>query len=302
LWNEKLEVCNATQEVLMSIDKPLYLYKFCSVERAVQVLSDLYLYLCPAVELNDMHEGSIKSILHHTAENAFELQVRFVQIESGYDIDEAREFVRSAFTQKELDDAYFEVADAIRNINFKMRQHSGVTCFTARGDDQRMWGTYGDNHRGVCIQFHNSGPASLIASSCLPVFYSDQQDEGKLSSLLADDGTLNVNALASLCYLRKSHDWRDEREWRILMTAVTPQDLNARKATFMSQDVAKVFLGPRVAQKDASEIMDLCNKRWPVYEYVADMAMGTTDLAPVELRSASDLAWQLRSRDPGSET
>lgn len=287
----------------MSPDKPLYLYKFCSAERAMQVLSDLYLYLSSPVELNDMHEGSIKSILHHTADHAFSLQVRFVQIETGYEIDEARDFVRVEFTQRQLDDAYLKVCDTIRNLNAKMRQHSGVTCFTARGDDQRMWGTYGDNHRGVCMQFHNSDPASLISSSCLPVIYGDQQHEGNLSSLLSGDGTLNIHTLASLCYLRKSRDWRDEREWRILMTADTPQDLNARKAIFLSQDISRVFLGPRVAHAHAKAIKNLCNRRWPVYEYVADMAMGTTDLAPMELRSGSDLAWHLRTiKGPGSET
>ena len=249
-----------------------------------------------------MHEGSIASLLHHTPKRAFDLQVRLVQIESGYGFDEARDFVRNAFTQNQLDDTYFEVDHTIMRLNSKMRQYSGVTCFTTKGDDQRMWGTYGDNHAGVCIQFHNGHPASLIASSCLPVIYGDLPHEGTLSSLLSDDGTLNTNALASLCYLHKSNDWRDEREWRILMIAATPQDLNARKETLQPNDIARVFLGPRVAQEHANAIKELCNKRWPVYEYVVDMAMGTTDLAPVDIRSGSDLAMHLRIRDPRSET
>ena len=64
----------------------------------------------------------------------------------------------SAAKELDLEDTNETYQAAIGNLNDNLRDamvHSGVTCFTSRRNDQRMWGTYGDNHAGAVLSFQH---------------------------------------------------------------------------------------------------------------------------------------------------
>lgn len=124
----------------MNEPKPKYLYKFCSAERAIQVIRDRYLYLCPPVDLNDMHEGTIQYLLRYSEAAAFALMSRRVEVQCGYNKTEAAEVIKDCIKNDEIDEYFFWFAERLKSINLQMRQHSGITCFTERLNDQRMWG------------------------------------------------------------------------------------------------------------------------------------------------------------------
>ena len=52
------------------MEKPDYLYKYCSLERGLQILKDCELFLCPPQNLNDLFELSVMPHVEYNEERA----------------------------------------------------------------------------------------------------------------------------------------------------------------------------------------------------------------------------------------
>ena len=48
-------------------------------------------------------------------------------------------------------------------------QHSGVSCFSAESDNQRMCASYGHDHRGACLEFAFGRQPCPFEGRLLPV-------------------------------------------------------------------------------------------------------------------------------------
>lgn len=233
------------------MEKPDYLYKYCNVERGLQILKDCALYLCPPKELNDIFEFSVMAHVEYNEERAKFLEhVRFIA--KGLDDEDARNLVSNS-DKSELKDNFEYFYNGLRKLNEDMMLHSGTTCFSERFMDQRMWATYGDNHGGVCIQFSKACGESSVHNRVLPVEYSDEKME-ILPEILERDGSLDTERLGRLFFLRKTPEWRDEGEWRILMLANEEQTTAERLIRFDPRDIRRVFVGPRVSDDDLDTI------------------------------------------------
>lgn len=292
----------------MAIDKPRFLYKYCSADRALQVLEDLYVYLCPPKDLNDLYEGSLGRMLQYSPEIGFELKWRQIRAHTGWGDEEAKQFVREEDHDPDDLRANFDyTADRLRELNALVRHHAGIACFSERRGDQRMWGTYGDNHQGVCIEFANHGEASLIHRHCLPVLYGNERLDNSLPELMREDGSLHAELFAYYCYLRKTRDWESEREWRILMLANDAQPPESRRLSFQRADVKRVFLGPRISSEHSDRIHELASRMspdWGVFRLRPDSDRGITDFEGIEVvKSFEDLEyWWPAIRSPKTPT
>jgi Protein of unknown function (DUF2971) len=293
-WRWLNEPLNFT-EAPVNFKKPPFLYKYCSLERAVQILKDQYVYLCAPEDLNDLFEGSVGRIPEYTPEIGFELEWRRIRAYTGWTNEESKSFVREQNDEAEMLSGFNYSVDQLKILNSLVRKHSGITCFSEHRMDQRMWGTYGDNHRGVCIEFVNHGPSSLIGKHALPVVYEGKQDTEVVSDVMSDDGTLNIGLFGFHFYLKKSIAWESEREWRILMLSAKNQSAEDRKLRFERTDVKRIFLGPRVTESDAALIHEFAKReahKWSVFQLRADSDSGTTSLEGVEaLGSSEDLRY-----------
>lgn len=225
---------------------PEYLYRYCSAERAVQVLRDNSLYLCPPADFNDLYEGTVARLTQYDSGAGLALVSRIAAARHGLALESAQEMLRERMPEPEIRKTFVEISAWLREPAEKLRMHSGVTCFSVRRDDQHMWGTYGVNHSGTCIEFCNRSGESEIMKRAQPVLYKDGSLADKLPELLDDDLTLNIHRLALWCYFVKSTDWRDEREWRVFTLSTRPLSTSQRLLRFLPQDVRRVFCGPRM--------------------------------------------------------
>lgn len=98
-----------------------------------------------------------------------------------------------------------------------------VVSFTSTVDSLRSWMTYAQ--RGVCVAFHAKALASLgqgelsregDAPTLHPVIYSTEDDYRQRLTDLLDGGALGIREVAMLPALRKSPDWEDEQETRLI--------------------------------------------------------------------------------------
>jgi hypothetical protein len=194
---------------------PDYLYKYCSAERALQVLRDNQLYLCPPDKFNALYEGSIARLTHYSPEAGLDLAAKIAWIRHGLPVEDARLLLKERMPEEEVKKTFVDIASWLKGPAEKLRLNSGVTCFSTRRDDQHMWGTYGVNHFGACIEFCNRSGASEIIRRAQPVLYKDGSLADKLPELLKDDLSLDMYRLALWCFFVKSTDWRDGSELRV---------------------------------------------------------------------------------------
>jgi len=253
------------------MQKPTYIYKYCSVARGIQVLSECALYLCPPDRLNDLAEFTISRLGLGSYDPERAKFVEYVRWRAaGAAHEDAKAMVDRASPEEcRSNYEYFEAG--LRDLNARLRANSGITCFSARFMDQRMWGTYGDNHGGVCIQFTNAEGLSVVHRHLLPVAYNDTIDPEILIHLLKPDGAVDVEVLARELYLTKTTDWRDEEEWRILMLANSEQKPTDRQFSFPTRNVRRIFLGPRIREIDRATIKDIALHRdadWSILDVI----------------------------------
>src|SRR5262245_28442935 len=92
--NEPVPADSQTRELADAT--PKYLYRYCSADRAIQILRDKTLYLCPPEKLNDVFEGAVGSAVRYDAALARELEVRRYMGLAGLDRPMAEEIVNES--------------------------------------------------------------------------------------------------------------------------------------------------------------------------------------------------------------
>lgn len=234
---------------------PEYVYKYCTASRAAQILRDATFYFTPASQLNDLYEFRAKSLLTVDAKSKFRVYAKRLVAEGMFDtFDEAFE-IADDLESEGVEDTWNDALPQIHAALHSAMQHSGVTCFTSSRNDQRMWGTYGDNHQGAVLEFSANPSHSRYAKHLMPVLYVDARPPICPSELLTDQMSIDQWFLGAM-FCMKHHHWRDEREWRLLLLADTPQSPQARLASFEREVLTRVFLGPRIDPKAEREVRD----------------------------------------------
>jgi hypothetical protein len=108
----------------------------------------------------------------------------------------------------------------------------GVMSFTESVDNFLMWSHYGDEHRGIAIQFD---PQHEFFRALAPVTYDDKRQ--KTSSIYS--GHINDDV-----FLRKSTQWASEKEWRIVDSLVNSDCLIKQETGEYKWNYKRVDLYP----------------------------------------------------------
>lgn len=274
---------------------PEYLYRYCSVDRALQVLSDRRLYLCPPADFNDLYEGTMARLTQYSPDAGLDLVARIASLRHSISLEQAREMLKARMPESEIKRTFTDTAKWLQEPAEKLRLNSGITCFSVRRDDQHMWGTYGMNHTGVCIEFSNRSGKSEILRRAQPVLYKDGSLAEKLPEMFKEDMSLDIHRLALWCYFVKSTDWRDEREWRVFTLSTQPLSQNDRMLPFESNDVRRIFCGPRMQSDKRRELDRLASLpacQWAVIDLKPNVHAGITQFEGVDvMESRQDFAY-----------
>lgn len=257
--------------------QPEYLYRYCSAERALQVLANRALFLCPPVKLNDLFEGSAARLTSYDLHAARELTAKIVSIRRQVGLEEAREITESKFPEHAIQDNFTDIAKLVKEIASEMRNNSGLTCFSEVNSDQRMWATYGCDHTGVCIEFTNRTGRSEIHRRAQPILYTDKTLSEHMPSLIKDDLTIDVYRLALWCFFVKSMEWAGEREWRVFTLSTKPIANSDRLLRFEAKDVRRVYCGARTQDAHRAKLQSLGRKKganWAILDVVPEVHDG----------------------------
>lgn len=148
--------------------------------------------------------------------------------------------------------AYSILAEKIEEVRIEQLGTTGVYCLSEVNDSVLMFSHYANGHRGVCLQFTQTG--SEFFDLKLQVKYKPGFQAVSLGQLQKPASSL---VEAWLAY--KSADWEYEKEWRIVKLNV------ARKTVpFPAGVLSGVIFGCEMANKDKELVRSLVAGRSPV--------------------------------------
>ena len=152
-----------------------------------------------------------------------------------------------------------EYNDLIRSIRNTFR----ISCFTTTPFSQRMWGSsYADNHRGFCVEYQiipDDPKYQQIINNLFPVIYCKKRSDIE-KQLIHWQDDLTEESLWSIYshgVLRKSIDWGDQNEWRLLL----PGAHNQGGFTVPFFPISKIYLGNRMDHQHRKELIDICHSK-----------------------------------------
>lgn len=144
------------------------------------------------------------------------------------------------------------------------RQHSRVLCFAEEMNNELMWATYANYHRGICLGFDTSDPFFAVIQ---PIQYVDAP---VADAVLATAREAQVDPWS----LRKSKAWEFQKEWRLVLPGDEP-----KRVDFPKQALKVIVLGYRFTERDFAELKEvLIRGRYRVQIFRIERVPGTFEL------------------------
>lgn len=144
---------------------------------------------------------------------------------------------------------------------------AGIISLSARNDHLLMWGHYGSEHTGICLQFKSEGFTSLSRlSTPLPVIYA--QERPTLHFPIADQQRTLEQA-----FLTKAPCWAYEEEWRVISRA------GIGPFSFPKGTLTGVIFGARATDETKYRVREIMVKAHPAVHYMqADLDKSKYDI------------------------
>ncbi len=173
--------------------------------------------------------------------------------------------------------AVSEKERSVRFASFSMDRYPCCNNFSKGWARSRMWAQYADNHKGVCLVFDKTNLIKAFESSfkndvCRT--YCKEIDYTNNLQLLGDTLSLPCKSLLTedkIDFLfRKSADFRDEQEFRLLLINSTLRDSKEIVSFSIADSICGVITGARFptenkpALKKAVECCYLSIKIFPI--------------------------------------
>lgn len=135
-----------------------------------------------------------------------------------------------------------------------------VCCFTSNLHSIPMWSYYGENHKGICIEYKVKDLNKLTPFNVLPVLY--KKERKKLINSQGEYGVINQTDFAKMLYI-KSDQWKHEAEWRIVGESKITDDIYKTPI----KSIVSVYLGCKMDDDTKQKYIRLCkNKKINCYQ------------------------------------
>lgn len=126
-----------------------------------------------------------------------------------------------------------------------------VSCFCETYKSTYMWGIYGDNGKGICLEYDYNDIKDLIVNNNMafvPVVYQEDFPNARklFFEYIRTKETFETNYLAAI----KSSEWKQEREWRIIGRSEEKIGKNIQEIS-----PTQIYFGPNINAKDKEKVM-----------------------------------------------
>ena len=232
---------------------PEYLYRFTTVERAEEILTQGRIFFPSPADFNDPFDCKFRPIFRASKRK----RERFLrelarERDSAMPKHQIKKMARLASTR-----AFFE--EGARRLMSRIGRSVGMLSVTERDDSILMWSHYANKHQGVCLQFRGleslrTPPLSVIYSDDYPVV--DLLEYEPFLGRQDETAQAKQKEMVERMYLTKAKDWDYECEWRIIDWSINwAARSNSRGFHPLApQLLVGVILGCRITDNDRKKI------------------------------------------------
>lgn len=233
------------------------LYQYTKVKHVEDLICSNIMYLRELNELNDPFEGELPCDFRENVK---------VKINNKF----KKNNIEIIHLNSNVKNNYNEL---IKNRWEEIKKEMNIVCFTENNDIIPMWSHYGDNHKGICIEY-DFNKNLFIKNECFPVYYVTDANNNELCEKILKNNS--EKELFSQFFLRKGENWNYEKEWRLII----PKNINNSNIKIFYKKDKKylkfmkpnaVYLGYKIKKNDENYIKDLCNfNNIPIYKMNKD--------------------------------
>lgn len=220
-------------------ERPPTVYKYESFNaQSLLNLKAQSIYFGSPRNLNDPYDCAITATLREPSDD----EIEFVR--KRYVDDQAiPEPVREKFKSMPFDELRQQLISGVKkglaDEREKFLNTKGVTCFSERNDDLLMWGHYGGQYKGFCLELATSNEAF---TKLRQVRYVDVMPQIDIFDCIVNK---NYDKLLSDLFCTKSSVWKYEREWRAIhhvAGTLYTYDADVLKAIYFGPDIERQAL------------------------------------------------------------
>lgn len=212
---------------------PAVLYKYCSVERAMQILGNHSIMFSSCTDFNDPFDCAV----YIDGNNSFDEWKQYLMRQGLSDSDaECRAYLI-------LEDP----ADAARTISEAYQRairEMGILCLSGINDNILMWSHYSDFHKGVCLRFDISKDLETFCFPLKVIYNNEYIKLNFIQSYLRNDQDIHI------ALWHKSKDWEYENEYRVINSVA-----HGLK-TFKKDALTGIIFGCQCSDKDRKKIKE----------------------------------------------
>ena len=217
-------------------DKPPRVYKYESFNiQSILNLKAQSLYFGSPRNFNDPYDCAITETVREPSDNEMEL-IRKIYSNNNALPDPIKEAFRSKPLNQLKEELVRGTSQGLVNVREEFLNTKGVTCFSERNDDLVMWGHYGGQYKGSCLEFATSkAPFTKLRQ----VLYVDVIPQINLIDCML---TKNYDKFIDDLYCTKSNAWQYEKEWRAIHSkagTLFTYDPDVLKAIYFGPDIER---------------------------------------------------------------
>lgn len=226
------------------------IFKYCSFDSAVKILSSSSLIFNNAKSFNDPFDCDIDLLKFDFNDIGDEVKTDIINVKS---IIKNEEQFPNSFIEKQMDiyASNGELEKVYKNGQIEKVKQNAVCCFSFTFENTCMWSHYANNHKGICLVFNvkEESPFIDISNDDIssgPVRYRDLKKDTPVNYLKN-----KLEGIETLL-LTKSLDWKYEEEFRYI-------SMNGpRIEKFQKSFLKGIIFGQRATDEQIEEIKKLC--------------------------------------------
>ena len=167
-----------------------------------------------------------------------------------------------------VDHSILNIEKRIPSFHEEIRQHMKdikLLCLTELNNNILLWSHYSEQHAGVVLELRCVPEQDSPWGMAAPVEYTKKMpvllDDEAFAALVSGQRGLDHRALTRRMVFTKALDWSYEKEWRVFAGKGRTLDVY-EDIPFSVQELDAVYLGCRVPDKDARDIISIVRQKY----------------------------------------